>query len=78
MPGGRRVPLDVLMTAVPPRSPGPQVAVCVPPDRDTGRATPVTLAAAAVAGVDEVYAIGGAQAIGALAYGTESRCRRST
>ena len=46
--------------------------MCVPPDRATGHVTPVTLAAAAVAGIDEVYAIGGAQAIGALAYGTAS------
>ena len=73
VPGGRAAyPSTLLMTAVPAQVAGvPRVAVCVPPDRDTGRVTPVTLAAAAVAGVDEVYAIGGAQAIGALAYGTE-------
>ncbi len=73
VPGGRAAyPSTLLMTAVPAQVAGvPEVAVCVPPDRDTGRVTPVTLAAAAVAGVDEVYAIGGAQAIGALAYGTE-------
>ena len=49
-----------------------EVVLCVPPDRATGRGRPVTLAAAAVAGVDEVYAVGGAQAIAAMAYGTES------
>lgn len=73
VPGGRAAyPSTLLMTAVPAQVAGVgEVAVCVPPDRDTGSVTPVTLAAAAVAGVDEVYAIGGAQAIGALAYGTE-------
>jgi histidinol dehydrogenase len=44
----------------------------VPPDRETGKVSPAVLAAAALAEVDEVYAIGGAQAIGAMAYGTES------
>jgi len=73
VPGGRAAyPSTLLMTAVPAQVAGvEQVAVCVPPDRDTGRVTQVTLAAAAVAGVDEVYAIGGAQAIAALTYGTE-------
>jgi histidinol dehydrogenase len=47
----------------------------VPPDRASGHIAAVTLAAAAVAGVDEVYAIGGVQAIGAMAYGTESMRR---
>ena len=45
--------------------------LCVPPDAD-GHVASVTLAAAALAGVDEVYAIGGAQAIAAMAYGTET------
>jgi histidinol dehydrogenase len=47
------------------------IALCVPPAAD-GKVDDATLCAAAVAGVDEVYRIGGAQAIGALAYGTES------
>ena len=74
VPGGRAAyPSTLLMTAVPALVAGvPEVAVCVPPDRSTGGVTPVTLAAAAVAGIDEVYAIGGAQAIGALAFGTPS------
>ena len=74
VPGGRAAyPSTVLMTAIPARVAGVgQVVVCVPPDRTTGAIVDVTLAACAVAGVDEVYAIGGAQAIGALAYGTES------
>jgi histidinol dehydrogenase len=59
------------MTAVPALVAGVrEVVVCVPPDRATGGVNPVTLAAAAVAGVYEVHAVGGAQAVGALAYGT--------
>jgi histidinol dehydrogenase len=60
------------MCAAPARVAGvEQLALCVPPGPD-GRVDGATLCAAAVAGVDEVYRIGGAQAIGALAYGTES------
>ncbi len=74
VPGGRAsYPSTLLMTAVPALVAGvPEVAVCVPPNRDTGSVSTVTLAAAAVAGVEEVYALGGAQAIGALADGTAS------
>jgi histidinol dehydrogenase len=74
VPGGRAAyPSTVLMTAIPALVAGvPEVALAVPPDRETGRVADVTLAAAAIAGVDEVYGIGGAQVIGALAYGTES------
>lgn len=74
VPGGRAAyPSTVLMTAVPAMVAGvPDVVVCVPPDRSTGRISEVTLAAAAVAGVSEVHAVGGAQAIAALAYGTET------
>jgi histidinol dehydrogenase len=74
VPGGRAAyPSTLLMTAVPAAVAGVgRVVVCVPPDRSTGRPPEVTLAAAAVAGVDEVYAVGGAQAIGAMAYGTQS------
>ncbi|MGH9068374.1 MAG: histidinol dehydrogenase [Acidimicrobiales bacterium] len=73
VPGGRAsYPSSVLMTAVPARVAGvAEVVLCVPPGRD-GRVAAATLAAAAVAGVDEVYRIGGAQAIAAMAYGTES------
>ena len=74
VPGGRAAyPSTLLMTAVPAIVAGvPDVVVCVPPDRATGHVSPVTLAAAAVAGVQHVYAVGGAQAIAAMAYGTES------
>jgi histidinol dehydrogenase len=73
VPGGKaRYPSTVLMTAIPAKVAGvPEVALCVPPGAD-GTVDPVTLAAAAIAEVDEVYPIGGAQAIGALAFGTES------
>jgi histidinol dehydrogenase len=60
------------MTVVPARVAGVEVVVlCVPPGPD-GRVADVTLAAAAVAGVDAVYAVGGAQAVAAMAYGTAS------
>ncbi|MBV8950326.1 MAG: histidinol dehydrogenase [Actinobacteria bacterium] len=70
-PGGR-APLasTVLMTAVPARIAGvPEVVLCVPPGLD-GRVPDVMLAASALADVDQVYAVGGAQAIAAMAYGT--------
>ncbi|MSX01470.1 MAG: histidinol dehydrogenase, partial [Actinobacteria bacterium] len=74
VPGGRAAyPSTLLMTAVPALVAGVgEVVVCVPADKATGKVAAVTLAAAALAGVAEVYAIGGAQAIAAMAYGTES------
>ena len=73
VPGGRaRYPSTVLMTAIPARVAGvEQLVLCVPPDAD-GRVASVTLAAAALADVDEVYSIGGAQAVAAMAYGTDT------
>ncbi|MCU1493693.1 MAG: histidinol dehydrogenase [Acidimicrobiaceae bacterium] len=72
-PGGRaKYPSSVLMTAVPARVAGVgSIACCVPPGPD-GRLPDEILAAAALAEVDEVYRVGGAQAIAAMAYGTES------
>lgn len=72
-PGGRAVyPSSVLMCAIPARVAGVErVALASPPAPD-GKVNPVVLAAAALCGVDEVYAMGGAQAIFALAYGTET------
>ena len=71
VPGGRAAyPSTVLMTAIPARVAGVAgLALCVPP-RPDGTVAPVTLAAAALAGVQEVYAVGGAGAVAALAYGT--------
>ena len=73
VPGGRaRYPSTVLMTALPARVAGvEQLVLCVPPGAD-GHVAPVTLAAAALAEVDAVYRIGGAQAVAAMAYGTET------
>jgi histidinol dehydrogenase len=73
VPGGRaQYPSTVLMTAIPARVAGvPEVALCVPPGAD-GTIADAVLAAAALADVDEVYRVGGAQAIAALAFGTES------
>ena len=75
-PGGRTVyPSSVLMMAVPARLAGcPQIVLCSPPQRD-GHVAPIILAAAALCGVTEVHAVGGAQAIAAMAYGTESLSR---
>jgi histidinol dehydrogenase len=74
VPGGTApLPSTVLMTAIPARVAGVQeIAITVPPQRGSGQVSKVTLAAAALAGVEEVYVLGGAQAIAALAFGTES------
>ena len=73
VPGGRApYPSTVVMCAVTARVAGvDQIAVCAPPGPE-GRAHPVILAACVLCGVSEVYRMGGAQAIAALAYGTES------
>lgn len=73
VPGGRApYPSSLLMAAVPARLAGcDAVIVCSPPGA-AGEPAEAILAAAALAGVDELYAVGGAQAIAALAFGTES------
>ena len=72
VPGGlASYPSSVLMNAVPAKVAGvSRIAMVVPTPR--GEVNPAVLAAAKIAGVDEIYRIGGAQAIGALAYGTET------
>jgi histidinol dehydrogenase len=72
-PGGRAAyPSTVLMCAIPARVAGVErVALASPPGPD-GELSEIVLAAAALGGVDEVYAMGGAQAVFALAYGTET------
>ncbi len=72
VPGGRaKYPSSVLMNAIPAIVAGvEEIAMVVPPAAD-GSVNPYTLAAAAEVGVDEIYRIGGAQAVAALAYGTE-------
>lgn len=72
VPGGTAAyPSSVLMNAVPAKVAGCERLVMVVPAPD-GKLEPLVLAAAKLAGVDEVYRIGGAQAVAALAYGTES------
>jgi histidinol dehydrogenase len=72
VPGGTAAyPSSVLMNAIPAKVAGVGRIVMVAPTPD-GAVNPLVLTAAAIAGVDEVYRIGGAQAIGALAYGTAS------
>jgi histidinol dehydrogenase len=73
IPGGRAAyPSTVLMTALPARVAGVREIVLVTPPRADGSVDPVVLAAARLAGVTEGYRVGGAQAVGALAYGTAS------
>lgn len=73
VPGGKAVyPSSVLMNIVPAKVAGvSQIVMTTPPGKD-GKVNPSTLVAANEAGADEIYKVGGAQAIGALAYGTES------
>ena len=73
VPGGRAAyPSTVLMDTIPAKLAGVYgIAMVTPPGRD-GKIAPVILVAAAIAGVDEIYKIGGAQAVAALAYGTET------
>lgn len=73
VPGGRaQYPSTVLMNAIPAKVAGVERVVMVTPPQRDGGISPYTLAAAKVAGVGEVYTVGGAQAIAALAYGTQS------
>ncbi|KIM00547.1 Histidinol dehydrogenase [Paramagnetospirillum magnetotacticum MS-1] len=72
VPGGTAAyPSSVLMNAIPAKAAGVPRLVMVVPSPD-GKLNPLVLAAAKVAGVDEIYRVGGAQAVGALAYGTET------
>jgi histidinol dehydrogenase len=74
IPGGRaKYPSTVLMTAIPAKIAGVEEIVMVsPPDRETGTIDPVLLVAAEIAGVDRIFRLGGAQAVAALAYGTNT------
>lgn len=73
VPGGTAAyPSTVLMDSIPAKIAGVRELVMVTPPNDSGKVNPVILAAAYVAGVDKIFKVGGAQAIAALAYGTES------
>ena len=73
VPGGTAAyPSTVLMDAIPAKIAGVKEVVMVTPPSADGKVNPVILATAKVAGVDKIFKVGGAQAIAALAYGTES------
>ena len=80
VPGGTApLPSSLLMSAIPAQVAGvPEIIVCTPPGSGGGDVHPAILAAAAIAGVERVYRVGGAQAIAAMAYGTESVPRVAT
>lgn len=73
VPGGRATyPSSALMNVIPAKVAGvPRIAVCTPP-RSDGNIAPLTLVAADLAGADEIYKLGGAQAVAAMAFGTET------
>lgn len=73
VPGGTAAyPSTVLMDSIPAKIAGCSTIVAVTPPNSEGRVNPVILAAAKIAGVDRIYKVGGAQAVAALAYGTQS------
>ena len=73
VPGGTAAyPSSVLMNAIPAKIAGVKEIIMVTPPAKDGKANPDILAAAAIAGVDRIFLVGGAQAVAALAYGTES------
>ncbi len=73
VPGGTAAyPSTVLMDSIPAKIAGCKEVVMVTPPSATGKVNPVILAAAKIAGIDKIFKVGGAQAIAALAYGTES------
>jgi histidinol dehydrogenase len=73
VPGGRAsYPSSALMTIIPAKVAGvPRIVVCTPPNKDS-QIMPLTLVAADMAGADEIYKLGGAQAIAAMAFGTKT------
>ena len=73
IPGGRAAyPSSILMTVIPAKIAGVEKVICVTPPQKDGNILDAILVAADIAGADEIYKVGGSQAIGALAYGTES------
>jgi histidinol dehydrogenase len=76
VPGGRATyPSSALMSVIPAKVAGvPRIVVCTPPKAD-GSVNPLTLVAAELAGADEIYKVGGVQAIAAMAFGTDTIAR---
>jgi len=73
IPGGRAAyPSTILMTVIPAKIAGVKHIICCSPPQENGKIMDAILVAADIAGADEIYKVGGAQAIGAMAYGTQS------
>ncbi len=73
VPGGRAAyPSSVLMTVIPAKVAGVEEIIMLTPPDSQGKVSPVILAAAKIAGADRIFKVGGAQAVGAAAYGTET------
>ena len=74
VPGGTApLPSSLLMAVIPAQVAGvPQIVLATPPGKENGKIPDVILAAAAIAGIDTIFTLGGAQAVGALAFGSES------
>jgi len=73
IPGGKaKYPSTIIMSVVPAKIAGVKKIIAISPSNEKGEIDPLTLVAADICGVDEFYKVGGAQAIAALAYGTES------
>lgn len=73
IPGGRAAyPSTILMTVIPAKIAGVNKVICCSPPQKDGKIIDAILVAADISGADEIYKVGGAQAIGAMAYGTES------
>ena len=74
VPGGTApLPSTILMSVIPAQVAGvEEIVLMVPPDRATGKVAAITLATAALLGVNEIYSLGGAQAIAAMAFGTQT------
>ncbi|MBR2558668.1 MAG: histidinol dehydrogenase [Methanobrevibacter sp.] len=73
IPGGRAAyPSSILMTVIPAKIAGVEKVICVTPPQKDGSILDAILVAADIAGADEIYKVGGAQAIASLAFGTES------
>ena len=73
IPGGRAVyPSSILMTVIPAKIAGVKRIICCTPPNPEGKIQEAILVAADIAGADEIYKVGGAQAIAAMAYGTET------
>lgn len=73
IPGGRAIyPSTILMSAIPAKIAGVSRVICCTPPQPDGTVSNIILAAAKISGIDEIYMVGGAQAVAAMAYGTKS------